>query len=60
MDNLRAAFVWSLENGETTKALELASFLQSVWLSAGPHLAKGWPGWTPRLPTTRQRTRTSP
>ena len=35
MDNLRAAFVWSIENGETTKALELASFLQSVWLGQG-------------------------
>ena len=35
MDNLRAAFVWSLENGEITKALELASFLQSVWLGHG-------------------------
>jgi predicted ATPase/class 3 adenylate cyclase len=32
MDNLRAAFVWSNENQEITKALELASFLQSVWL----------------------------
>ena len=35
MDNLRAAFVWSLENGETTKALELASFLQLVWVGQG-------------------------
>ena len=35
MDNLRAAFVWSRENSETTKALELAAFLQSVWLRQG-------------------------
>jgi predicted ATPase/DNA-binding CsgD family transcriptional regulator len=35
MDNLRAGFVWSLENRETTKALELAAFLQSVWLGQG-------------------------
>jgi predicted ATPase len=32
IDNLRAAFVWSIENGEITKALELSSWLQSVWL----------------------------
>ncbi len=32
IDNLRAAFVWSSENGQITKALELASWLQSVWL----------------------------
>jgi predicted ATPase/class 3 adenylate cyclase/DNA-binding CsgD family transcriptional regulator len=32
IDNLRAAFIWSSENGEITKALELASWLQSVWL----------------------------
>jgi predicted ATPase/class 3 adenylate cyclase/DNA-binding CsgD family transcriptional regulator len=35
MDNLRAAFVWSLESNETAKALELASSLQSVWLGRG-------------------------
>jgi predicted ATPase/class 3 adenylate cyclase/DNA-binding CsgD family transcriptional regulator len=35
MDNLRAAFVWSLENNEMTEALEIASFLQSVWLGQG-------------------------
>ena len=32
MDNLRAAFVWSRENKEITQALELASFLQPLWL----------------------------
>ena len=32
MDNLRAAFVWSRENHEITQALELASFLQPLWL----------------------------
>ena len=32
IDNLRAAFIWSSENGEITKALELATWLQSVWL----------------------------
>ena len=35
MDNLRAAFVWSRENSETTQALELASFLQPLWLGQG-------------------------
>ena len=37
MDNLRAAFTWSRENGETSKELEFATFLQSVWLVARPH-----------------------
>jgi predicted ATPase len=35
MDNLRAAYTWSRENKETSKALELATFLQSVWLVQG-------------------------
>jgi predicted ATPase/class 3 adenylate cyclase/DNA-binding CsgD family transcriptional regulator len=35
MDNLRAAFVWSIENSETTEALELAAYLQSIWLNQG-------------------------
>ena len=35
MDNLRAALVWSLENNEVTMALEIASFLQSIWLGQG-------------------------
>jgi predicted ATPase/class 3 adenylate cyclase/DNA-binding CsgD family transcriptional regulator len=35
MDNLRAAFVWSRENGETAKALDVAAFLQSLWLGHG-------------------------
>ncbi len=35
MDNLRAAYTWSRENAETSKALEFATFLQSVWLVQG-------------------------
>ncbi|MBE1546403.1 putative ATPase/DNA-binding CsgD family transcriptional regulator [Mycobacterium sp. OAS707] len=35
MDNLRAAFVWSLESKDTAKALDLASWLQPVWLGRG-------------------------
>jgi DNA-binding CsgD family transcriptional regulator len=35
MDNLRAAFVWSLENNQIARALELASWLQCVWLGRG-------------------------
>jgi predicted ATPase/class 3 adenylate cyclase/DNA-binding CsgD family transcriptional regulator len=35
MDNLRAAFMWSRENNDIAKALELASWLQSVWLGRG-------------------------
>ena len=37
MDNLRAAFVWSRENRDITQALELASFLQPLWLRRGAH-----------------------
>jgi predicted ATPase/class 3 adenylate cyclase/DNA-binding CsgD family transcriptional regulator len=35
IDNLRAAFVWSIENNHMVRALELASFLQSMWLGQG-------------------------
>jgi predicted ATPase/class 3 adenylate cyclase/DNA-binding CsgD family transcriptional regulator len=35
IDNMRAAFVWSRENNELTKMLELASFLQPMWLARG-------------------------
>ncbi|WP_101949693.1 LuxR family transcriptional regulator [Mycobacterium sp. 3519A] len=35
MDNLRAAYTWSYENSEMTEALELASFLQPLWLQQG-------------------------
>ena len=35
MDNLRAAYIWSRENNETSKALEFPTFLQSVWLVQG-------------------------
>ena len=35
MDNLRAAFTWSRENDETSKALEFATFLKLVWLVQG-------------------------
>jgi predicted ATPase/DNA-binding CsgD family transcriptional regulator len=35
MDNLRAAFVWSLENGGAAKAVEIASSLQPLWLMRG-------------------------
>ena len=35
IDNLRAAFAWSLENGEIEPALRLASSLQRLWLTRG-------------------------
>ena len=33
IDNLRGAFAWSLENGDTTPALQLATSLQPLWFS---------------------------
>jgi predicted ATPase len=35
IDNLRAAFIWSRENDDIEKALELASSLQPLWLTRG-------------------------
>jgi predicted ATPase/class 3 adenylate cyclase len=35
MDNLRAAFVWSLETGDVGRSLELATSLQPLWFSRG-------------------------
>jgi predicted ATPase/class 3 adenylate cyclase/DNA-binding CsgD family transcriptional regulator len=35
IDNLRAAFAWSLENGAIELALQLASSLQPLWLNRG-------------------------
>jgi hypothetical protein len=35
IDNLRAAFAWSHENGDHANALELASALQPLWLTRG-------------------------
>ena len=35
IDNLRAAFAWSRENGDIERALELASSLQPLWLARG-------------------------
>jgi predicted ATPase/class 3 adenylate cyclase/DNA-binding CsgD family transcriptional regulator len=35
IDNLRAAFTWSRENGEIGLALRLASSLQPLWLTRG-------------------------
>jgi predicted ATPase/class 3 adenylate cyclase/DNA-binding CsgD family transcriptional regulator len=35
IDNLRAAFVWSLESGGAAKAVEIASSLQALWLMRG-------------------------
>jgi len=35
MDNLRAAFAWSRENGDDTLALHLASCLQPLWFGRG-------------------------
>ena len=40
MDNLRNAFGWSLETGDVRHALELASWLQPLWLTRG-RLAEG-------------------
>lgn len=35
MDNLRAAFAWSLDNEDTEQALKIASALQPVWVTRG-------------------------
>jgi predicted ATPase/class 3 adenylate cyclase len=35
IDNLRSAFAWSLETGDASKALELATSLQPLWQSRG-------------------------
>jgi predicted ATPase/class 3 adenylate cyclase/DNA-binding CsgD family transcriptional regulator len=35
IDNLRAAFAWSRQNGETERALELTSSLQPLWQTRG-------------------------
>ena len=35
MDNLRAAFVWSLETGDVGRSLELAASLQPLWFTRG-------------------------
>lgn len=35
MDNLRAAFTWSQDRGELTRALQLASALQPIWKGRG-------------------------
>ncbi|MCV7259123.1 LuxR family transcriptional regulator [Mycobacterium shimoidei] len=35
IDNLRAAFGWSLENSDAAMALQLASSLQPLWLARG-------------------------
>jgi predicted ATPase/class 3 adenylate cyclase/DNA-binding CsgD family transcriptional regulator len=35
IDNLRSAFGWSLENGDTEQALALASSLQPLWTGRG-------------------------
>ena len=38
VDNLRAAFRWSRQNGDVDLALRLASSLQPLWRSRGRHL----------------------
>ena len=48
IDNLRAAFAWSLENRDIEQALELASSLQPLWFCRG-RIVKGWRGSTPRF-----------
>ena len=35
MDNLRAAFVWSLETGDVGRSLELATSMQPLWFTRG-------------------------
>ena len=40
IDNLRAAFIWSRENDDITKAVELASSLMPIWLARG-RIAEG-------------------
>ncbi len=40
IDNLRAAFTWSIENADVERAAELASSLQPLWLMRG-HIREG-------------------
>jgi len=35
IDNLRGAFTWSVENGDTEIALRLASSLEPLWMGRG-------------------------
>jgi predicted ATPase/DNA-binding NarL/FixJ family response regulator len=35
IDNLRAAFTWSLENGDRAEAVQMATSLQPLWLARG-------------------------
>ena len=37
IDNLRAAFAWSLEHNEYERALQLACSLYPLWRRARPH-----------------------
>jgi predicted ATPase/class 3 adenylate cyclase len=48
IDNMRAAFAWSRENGDAELALRLASSLTPLWQ---PRPAEAWPGSTPSLMT---------
>ncbi|MBX7434078.1 LuxR C-terminal-related transcriptional regulator [Mycobacterium sp. Y57] len=50
LDNLRAAFSWSHENGDAAAALDLASSLQSLWLARG-RLVEGLAWLTAALDT---------
>jgi predicted ATPase len=60
IDNLRAAFAWSLESADTELALTLASSLQPLWLTRG-RLQEGltWlpPPWPPKAPSARKTPR---
>jgi DNA-binding CsgD family transcriptional regulator len=56
IDNLRAAFAWSLELSDTETALRLASSLEPVWLGRC-RMREGLGWFTAALDTEPQRTR---
>ena len=51
LDNLRAAYVRSRENGDVQKALRLASSLQPFWLARG-RLREGMAWFDDAMPDT--------
>jgi predicted ATPase/class 3 adenylate cyclase len=55
-DNLRGAFVWSRENNDVTRAVELASSLMPIWLTRG-RVSEGVAWLTPPGPTVRTQSR---
>ncbi|OPE46167.1 LuxR family transcriptional regulator, partial [Mycobacterium intermedium] len=59
IDNLRAAFSWSTENGEVDTALRLVSSLQTFWLARG-RFSEGLTGFDAVLSDARPRGDVAP